>query len=370
MFGGSEGRAGFIRTRISTTEKIVGWVVLGLIVTVALWVYLKGRGFDPGLFALEQSRPSETASAQSPLAEIREGLDRPVPRTPDSTVAIDRAGLLHGLAPPGWQATGEVEQFSAENLYEKIDGKAEQYLAYDVHGLTCASFLNPAHPDQFIDIYLYDMGLPPRAFGIFSVERPKDLPPASLGREGYRAGASLFFWKGRYYVQVLPSEGGGPFVQAAERIAQLLAERLEDSGEPLWGPSAFPRANLVPGTVQYFLRDALSLDFMKDTYTAHYRKAGNEVTAFLSRQPGASSETMARYLAYLSKYGKLVASRSVAGDTLVVGDVGGYYDVVFRKGSLIGGVSTAQDQALAEQVAEQIMTELQAGLGTDRVEAR
>ena len=55
---------------------------------------------------------------------------------------------------------------------------------------------------------------------------------------------------------------------ASEAVARALAERLEDGSDQVWGLEELPRENRV--SVQYFKRDALSLDFLGETYTALY----------------------------------------------------------------------------------------------------
>jgi len=252
---------------------------------------------------------------------------------------------------------GNVSQFTAATLFEKIDGRAEQYLDYKFQGLTCVSLVNEQDKSQFIDIYVFDMGKPAQAFGVFSVERSEGLPTVALGREGYRAEASYFFWKGRYYVQVLASNKGTKLAQVGLNVAGTLEKRLKDDGEPIWGLTALPETDRIPGTVQYFMTDAMSLDFMKDTYVAQYRKGGAKVMAFVSKQPSpdAAAKTLTSYEAYLTKFGKVIGKQETDIYTSVTGDMGGTFDVVFRKGRLIGGVSMVESQSIAEKAAMDLM---------------
>ena len=80
-----------------------------------------------------------------------------------------------------------------------------------------------------------------------------------------------------------PSDKGTKLAQVGLNVARTLEKRLQDDGEPIWGLTALPETDRIPGTVQYFVIDAMSLDFMKDTYIAQYRKGGAKVMAFLSR---------------------------------------------------------------------------------------
>ena len=313
---------------------------------------MEGERASRGEPALE-GEPAFPAGGDGPSPALAEVASEGIPSSPTGKEAqsADITPLLAGLAPEGWGLLGEVERFTADNLYEKINGRAEQYLAYDVLGLTCVSLANSA--EQFIDLYVYDMGGPTRAFGIYSVERQEGQPAIDVGRGGYRVKASYFFWKGPYYVQVLASEAGEPFQRIGADIARSLADGLVDNGEPVWGLGALPQADRIPGTVQYFMRDALSLDFLSNTYTARYRKGDAEITGFLSRQPsaGAASDVLDAYQNYLKKYGELVGRSESDGTPVITGSIGGVFDVVFRRGELVGGVTSVADRSLAERAA-------------------
>ncbi|MFH1569317.1 MAG: DUF6599 family protein, partial [Gemmatimonadota bacterium] len=151
---------------------------------------------------------------------------------------------------------------------------------------------------------------------------------------------------------------------AAAAVARQLAAGLPDRGEPVRDLALLPARGRVAGSEQYFRRDALSLDFLAHTFTAQYRVGDAEVTGFLSRQPTAASAdtALARYRAYLSEFGA-VRQESRDGDEWLHGDLGGYYDVVFRRGEVLAGVTLVQDADLAERAARGLWQELAEGRG-------
>jgi len=337
-------------------------MLLLLLVGIGIGIYVKGQVYDPGLFSLNPYALSRDRSAEAQLdrlVSLGDGKSKSfsgVDMHPSSP-----SGLLDNLAPAEWKPLGNVTQFTADSLYEKIDGRAEQYIDYKFVRLTCLSLVNAQDSKQFIDVYLYDMGRPAQAFGVFSVERSEGLPSVSLGREGYRVEASYFFWKGRYYVQLLASGKGAELAQVGLNVARALERRLKDDGEPLWGLKALPEKDRIRGTVQYFLIDAMSLDFMKDTFIAQYRKGEAKVTAFLSKQSSldAAVKTLVSYEAYLKKTGKVIDKRETGVYTLVTGDMGGTFDIVFRKGKLIGGVTMVETRSIGEKAALDLLAALQ-----------
>ena len=84
------------------------------------------------------------------------------------------------------------------------------------------------------------------------------------------------------------------------------------------------------------------------------------MTAFLSRKPSleAAAQILGSYEAYLKKSGKVIGRQETGAYTLLTGDMGGTFDVVFRKGRLIGGVSMVENQSVAEKAALDLLAVL------------
>jgi len=274
--------------------------------------------------------------------------------------AQDLRARVAGLAPGGWRLYDKALQFTPENLYEQIDGRAEFFLAYDVVSLTFADFENIANTQQSIDLSIYDMGTPTHAFGVFSAERSGGEAPVNLARAAYRSGSSVYVWKGQYYVQVIASSTAEELQPPAIELARKAADALADCGERVWGLTALPEKDLIPDSVRYFQVDALGLDFMRNTYTAQYRKGDTVVDAFVSRQDSAESArtTVARYAEYAAKYGKGADSLTVAGTEFLMCDMGNAFDVVFQKGRLVAGVTAARDRTKAVEAATDFRRQL------------
>ncbi len=337
-----------------TLKRVAGWGLPALIVVAVVFVWVKGH--SSGLIALTskdagrliqklvQTRPVVAAGKEDVQPYVIQGLPE----------------VVTGLTPKGWEIFDEVKQFTPESLYEQINGRAEFFLAYDVIRMTFASFINSADTGKFIDLSVYDMGTPTNAFGVFSAERSQGEPPLDLGRAGYRSYTNYYIWKGQYYIRIIASHTTGDFQRIGMDLAQKMTDFLPDSGEPVWGLTALPQADMVPGSVQYFKVDAMGLDFMRNTFMAQYRKGASIVTAFLSRRDSKkyAEATVDLYAEYAKQYGKGVAHLTSDDVKLISCDMGGSYDVVFRKGRQVGGVLSVESQSLAVQAATDFWRQL------------
>ena len=225
-------------------------------------VCLAGQEYDESLFGLDPAALAAPTTGRTPANTI-------VIASQVGTVAAadGPVGWLGELQVSGWKKMGEIESFDAADLYVKINGRAEQYLAYDVVGLDCASFTNT--DGDFIDVFLYEMGTPSRAFGIYAVELDREAPSVDRGRGGYRSGASLFFWQGGFYVQILASTLQAPLPMrrtrsltpfrhesliAARRWAVWSAMRFRNSPEHSDSSSVETKAPVAVRTGGFFSR--------------------------------------------------------------------------------------------------------------------
>ncbi|MCK4701224.1 MAG: hypothetical protein KAT38_12840, partial [Bacteroidales bacterium] len=122
-----------------------------------------------------------------------------VPQDDIATSAEKAALMVTSLTPKGWELYDKVIQFTPENLYEQINGRAEYYLSYDMIRMTFASFRKSTDNSIFINLSIFNMGTPSNAFGVFSGERTLEAPPLKLGQDAYRSEANYYIWKGQYY---------------------------------------------------------------------------------------------------------------------------------------------------------------------------
>jgi hypothetical protein len=257
--------------------------------------------------------------------------------------------LLTRIVPAGWELAMSVQRFAPKNLWKQIDGRAEFFLSYDMVQMTFGVFADPSNPESFIDVSIYNMENPTNAFGVFSAERHKDIIPVPMGREGYRAGGSLYIWKGAYYVRMIASGANPQLKKISRELAEKLTASLHDSGEPVWGLDILPEINRVPGSEQYFRRDAMGLDFMQNTYTARYRKKGVLISVFLSRRdtPAAAGEILNRYAAYARQFGEGHKEITRNGVTITLCNMDGSHDALFQKGDVVAGVTSVENRELA-----------------------
>ena len=241
--------------RPSPRERVVGF---GLFVLLAAAM---------GLFLLAGARPGPAPSAPPP----------------GSAPAPADADPLPLRSPGGW-VRGEIETYDPDTLFEKIDGKADAYLAYDVVGLTFASYADPAAPDDYVDVYLYDMGEPMNAYGMYRAERTGAEAPVPLGEEGCAPGGAVFARKGTIYQQVLP--GSDAAAAEAFAVARRAADAIAPADPAPADPDWFPAEGRT--VIRYELRDCLMIPSLAGAHLAVYADGTKVVVATAESEEDAA----------------------------------------------------------------------------------
>lgn len=309
----------------------------------------------------EGSEPKDEAApfggAEMAKTESGEAVDRSI----SDATPYDDKGMLEGLTPPGWSQAGPIEHYNVASLYTKIDGRSELYMSYDVLGMAWVSFVKDGDPNTFLDLFVYDMRSPTNAFGIFSVEREPGQPTVDLGRMAYRTGANYYFWQGKYYGYVNASQDTEETRTVGKGILIALMQRIPDSGGPVEGLDWLPEKGLIQDTIQYFKVDAMSLDFLTDTYIAAYKFDDTEARVFVSLRPSDedAEQIVKDFKEYGDNYAESTEDKTVDGVDVVVSDWGGgFYDAAFHIGPMVAGLSNVEGQETLNTALPALIKEL------------
>ena len=186
----------------------------------------------------------------------------------------------------GWTQIGEARIYTAENLWEYIDGAAVLFVEYGVRTCTAAD-LSDGEVEVTVD--LYEMGSPLGAVGVFKAESAGggvDLRGATLATVSPPYQARLV--KGDTYAKVNVYEG-----ELTESTGRQLLEGLAASlpGEPVVPQefSLLPEAGKVAGSERYEPVSLFSLVELTDCVYANYEGSGGETWQGFVVLPSAAS---------------------------------------------------------------------------------
>ena len=167
----------------------------------------------------------------------------------------------------GWVKASEVQSFTADNLWEYINGAAELFIEYDV--LLCVTG-DLASGGLVVTVDLYDMGTPLNAFGVYVRERPDPGISLTGATEAlisppYQA----LLLKGSMYVKVNVFEGDLTEANGTA-LLEAIARALPGPAEYPAELDLLPRSGRVAGTSGFQKEGFLGLTELPDCLYAEY----------------------------------------------------------------------------------------------------
>lgn len=314
-----------------------------------------------------------------------------------------------------------LETFNADNLYEKIDGRAESFIQYGVKGMAYAFYHPAGDPSSELQLYIFEMGDPLKAFGKYGSEKPDEFTPVAVGSEGYTSAGSLLFYSGRYYTQIVSTQDDAKFAAFALELGKRVASRQKPGGSstpaqkasaatgPVAsnaktdrpGAAAAPSPNtpaatttdepvegegnsanqptetspaalfaLLPtqdrqGDAKYVSQDVFGYSFFSDVFMADYKTGEASWQGFLRpyRNADEAKAVLAKYVEGVKKDGAQVKKIEVQGaDESVRSDNIGLTDFVFRKGNVLAGANGATNATPAEAFTRTLAKSLPAAV--------
>lgn len=321
---------GHVRLR-GLAETCVGSVILFVLGIVAGGVFVKQFYYDRAMFLA--AAPSEGTAKPSTSS------------SPATGSFVDLPGELTPLS--------ALETFNPDNLYDKVDGKAELYLSAGVLGMRCQRFTLKSDPSAWVEFFVYDMDNLRQSFAVYSMQRRAEAQPLDLTTYAYKTKNALFFCCGRYYVEAVTASTADEMMAAMLSVSRQFVVRNPPQETRLAEPDLFPAEHLVPNSYMYQPADAFGFDRFKNVFSAKYTLNSAEVMAFLTICSTAeeASALSAAYQQFLLANGgrKLPGTGKVPAGSLA--EMLGSVELVFSHDRIVGGVHAASSAEGAEQVA-------------------
>jgi len=179
----------------------------------------------------------------------------------------------------GWKPISEMMTFNPENLYEYINGAADQFLDYGFHVLKSRDFVKD---DLTVTIDIYDMGSQINAYGMYKIERPGDNEGLKFGTEAIVSPPyQCLILKGSYYVKINAYEGEineSNGKELLKSIANAIKGEIEFPDALKWLPSQ----NKISGSEGYTRIAFVGLAELSHCIHARYSdKNGKEFQYFI-----------------------------------------------------------------------------------------
>jgi len=319
-------------------ESVVSICLLAIILLIAVGVFLKQYETDMARFGMN------------------------IEAVPDPGITFE----LDSVVPEGFEALSPATTYTAENLYEKINGKAPFYTESGFQKLSTQLFVSKDKSLQ-MELYLFDMGTAKNAFSVYSVQKRPDVELLPVMEFAYETSNALYFARGRYYVELIGFSESNELLEAMLQTGRKLQVNLPIDDVEITELNLFPADNIVEGGIKLYLKNAFGFEGLTDTFTAQYKLNGEAITAFFIKRSAdrQAKDTAERYYKFLiDNGGRLIPSTNPR--TKLV-DFYGMTEIIFTTGPFVGGIHEAENRQAAQELAQNVLNKLDrvAGLMND-----
>jgi hypothetical protein len=167
----------------------------------------------------------------------------------------------------GYKKVSDYPVYTRDNLWDFIDGAADNYLAFGFEELIVTEYVKGKNSIK-LEIYRHKDNT--EAFGIYSSEKSASFRFLNIGTQGYKADASLNFFKGKYYVKLRTNSRSDKTIQMLETLALKVADALP--GEAVMPKTLhdFPENGKKRNEETYINEGVLGHEFLKGAFKATY----------------------------------------------------------------------------------------------------
>ncbi len=328
------------KTKVGSAQRFTGYGILVVLGLIIIGLLVRQARFNPAVnVALRVPLHGKSLAASG--------------QTPSATAAL--IPEVEGFTPlaPG-------ESFGPDNLSDKIDGKAELYLAAGFKEMSCRKFGLGAADKAYVEVFIYDMGSAPNAFAVFSGQRRPGSPSSSLTANAYATTNALFFTHGRYYVEIVADRASEALSGSLGAYAKALLAKLPAEGEVKNEAALFPKEGLALDSVRLSATDVFGLEGFNNVLTGEYTLKSGKATAFMAQRdtPEQAQAEAKRYLDFLiaNGYQKVQTPGSPADLPVLVLD--NSFELVFVQDKTLAGVHDATSREAALELAAKLKNEL------------
>jgi hypothetical protein len=258
-------------------------------------------------------------------------------------------GLL-SQPPPGWQKVDGPQVYSADNLWEWIDGDAPVYLEYQ---FSYAVRVLLASEELRVEVGVFVMQSPLDAFGLFSRQRSEQAPAAPIANSAFWDGAQLHIWRNFVYLRLLPARQEESWRPRVRELAAALCEGLQPAESLPRLLTLLPPNNLLANSPTFYRANVLGQEKLRNGVRAKYRLGEAVLTLWLLECPSKSAAAQSLQL-LAGVLGKQRSLRAL-GEEAFAGSAASYGPTMaMREGSYVAAVTHAVPPDFAEALLRMI----------------
>ncbi len=165
----------------------------------------------------------------------------------------------------GWERQIYEKEHNRDNLWNIINGAADEYLTYGFQKLYRAEYTTAS--GNVITVYAYEQEDLTNTFGIYAQHRASDYTYLDIGLQGYRSAEALYFITGNYYIQLKAKTENK---EELEKLARTIDQSIGIEESLPHGITLLPEEGKQAYSESYIPNNFLGYSFLHSAFTATY----------------------------------------------------------------------------------------------------
>jgi hypothetical protein len=200
-----------------------------------------------------------------------------------------------------WKLSDSIRIYNPDNLYDYIDGAADNYLTNNFQNLMVVTYIGSG--DKYITIEIYQHQTDLHTFAIYAQERPAKGQFSKIGAQGYQEKGMINFLCDKYYVKLSTHDESPETGIILNSIAADVAVKLAPDSRMPKLLNYFPEVDKIRNSENLINTNFLGYECLKMALTATYGKDDKTYKVFIMALPSVDEAklTMNRYMEVIKK---------------------------------------------------------------------
>lgn len=329
-----------LRKQVSLAENHVTLLLLFVLAGLVLWVALQKNQYDPQTrdLSIDQltTAPDAIQLYHRPLKYWNESGTQPAELSIEPFPA--------SIVDQQWSAKSRVRQFTADTLFEKINGEADKFMQLGFQSLFYLVLISEDREEIAIELYdQADMG---NSMGIFSSHLSGD---ESMQQEGeviyFLTSIGAIGRAGKYFFRIAGTEQSERIRNKSEQIVLAFAELAESAESTPRALRIFSDAfNIASAQIAFEGQNVFQYDFVKDVWFGTLDAAANTRLFIHEGNSSDEIETLFNTLLSEQQYDYEVIEQEENQVVLLHNYLKNYF-VMSHKGKVLYGVENIAELA-------------------------
>lgn len=261
-----------------------------------------------------------------------------------------------------WRLVGDTYSYLPDTLYNYINGAADLFISYGFVSLAGGEYRRGSDQPGNVTVDIYDMGSTLNAFGVFQSKRDPEVRSLTLGAGAFGTEKYVFFYKGRFYVEIQAYVLSSTTSDVVMKMAQQVDQRIGGDAAPPSELRYLPDDNRVAGSEMYITGGILGHGFLDRGLLCDYTIGGETVKAFVVffSSGALAVKALDQYKSYLERSGEKWQVLNGLGENGFASQEPYHKHIlVAQQGAFVAGVADLSQSSNGEELLKRILRTIQ-----------